>query len=288
MQRSLSQDMTRFGNLATRSQLAALGYSQRDIRRAVEAHLLWPIRRSWVAHAGADWRATRAVALGGRLAAASAVASYGVWVTRPSGLWVQSAPTAARLPATKYGEHRLWSPEYFPHSGDMRWRVSLPDSLVQAVRMSSPEDAIASLDSALNHGLLTQALADRIFAVLPRRYRRFAAHLNGLADSGLETLLRLAAEAEGWRVEVQVKIVGVGKVDLLIDGWLVVELDGAEWHDDELSQDEDSRREAELTLLGYGWHRFRYRQVMEELPQCLEVIRTILASGRPVPASAVL
>jgi very-short-patch-repair endonuclease len=280
------QDMVRFGNLATRAQLAALGYSQRDIRRAVDEHQVWPIRRSWVAHAGADWRATRAIALGGRLAAASALATYGVWVTRPSGLWVQSPPTAARLPQTDSGEHRLWSPEHFPFAGDRQWRMSLPDSLLQAVRLSSAEDAIASLDSALNLRLLTPALVGRIFDVLPRRYRRLALRLNGKAESGLETMLRLAAEGEGLRVEVQVSLPGVGRVDLLIDGWLVIELDGGQWHDDEASQDEDRRREAEMTMLGYGWHRFRYKQIMEDLPGCLDVIRTKLASGRPNPSAA--
>jgi very-short-patch-repair endonuclease len=88
------------------------------------------------------------------------------------------------------------------------------------------------------------------------------------------------------RVEVQVSLPGVGRVDLLIDGWLVIELDGGKWHDDEASQDEDRRREAEMTLLGYGWHRFRYKQVVEDLPGCLDVIRTKLASGRPIPSAA--
>ena len=73
MNRSLSEDMARFGNLAMRSQLQALGYSERDIRRAVDDHQLSPMRRRWLAYPGADWRASRAVALGGRLAAASAL-----------------------------------------------------------------------------------------------------------------------------------------------------------------------------------------------------------------------
>ena len=220
MQRSLTQDMARFGYLARRAQLYRLGYSERDVREAVRNHQLWPIRRSWLAHQGADGPATRAVALGGRLAAGSALASYGVWVTRHNGLWVAVPPTATRVAPLGVAEHRLWPREHFPHNTDRQWRMSLRDSLAQFARIASPEDAVASFDSALNHGLLTPGQLDDVFDILPRRLRRLRARINSQAASGLETLLRLAAEAEGWTVEIQVTIVGVGRVDVLIAaGW---------------------------------------------------------------------
>lgn len=281
MVRSLSEDMARHGYLATRSQLRALGYSDRDVRRAIDDGRLSPIRRRWLAHPGADWRASRAVALGGRLAAASALASHGIWVTRPSGLWIASAPNASRLEPTVAGEHRLWVPERFPESSDRQWRVSVRDAVAQFVRLGSESDAIASIDSALNKRLLTADDVDEVFETVPRRLRRLRRSVNGKADSGLETLLRLAAEEQGWRVDLQVRIPGVGRVDILIDGWLVIELDGGQWHDDEHSQDEDRRRDAELVLLGYRWHRFRHDQVLNRMPVCLEVIRALLAGGRP-------
>jgi very-short-patch-repair endonuclease len=281
MHRSLSQDMARFGYLARRAQLYRLGYSERDLRQSVDGHRLWPIRRSWLAHQGADGRATRAVALGGRLCAGSALATYGVWVTRPDGLWVAVPQSASRVALLGPGEHRLRPQEYFPHEGDRQWRMSLRDSLAQFARVASPEDVVASFDSALNKGLLGPTQLDGVFDVLPRRLRRLLARINAHADSGLETLLRLAAEAEGWTVEIQARIVGVGHVDVLIDGWLVIELDGARWHDDELSRDEDARRDAELILLGFRRQRFRSSQVINAMPTCIEVIRTILADGRP-------
>jgi very-short-patch-repair endonuclease len=281
MGRSLSSDMVRFGCLATRTQLRELGYSEREVVRAVEDQQLWPVGRRRLVHRGADGSAVRAVALGGRLAAASALATHGVWVTRPGGLWIGVPRSASHVAPLLPGEHRLWVNERFPEDGDKKWRMSLQDSLVQVARLSGEDDAIASFDSALNKRLLTPNGLDQAFAALPRRLRRLRAHLDGRADSGLEILLRLAAEAEGWRVDIQVFISGVGRVDLLIDGWLVIELDGARWHDDDASQDEDRRRDAELILLGYRWHRFRYAQVLEDMPLCLAVIRSILSGGRP-------
>ena len=282
MQRSLNQDMLRFGNLATRSQVRQLGHSDRAIRGAISARELWPLGRSWIACHNADGPAMRAVALGGRLGAASALRSYGVWVTRSPGLWLALPQTASRRPQPGPGEHRLWVREYFPVTDERLWRMSLRDSLAQYARIASAEDTIAAFDSALKSGILRECDLADVLERLPRRCRRLAQRMNRRAESGLETLLRLAALAEGWSVKVQVSIRGVGRVDLVIDGWLVVETDGAEWHDDEASQDEDRRREAQLVLRGYRWHRFRYNQVLEQMPLCLEVIRTILASGRPV------
>ncbi|TFB52476.1 endonuclease domain-containing protein [Cryobacterium tagatosivorans] len=285
MNRSLHEDMARFGNLATRSQLRGLGYSDRDIQRAVEQRRLSPIRRRWLAHPGADSRATRAVALGGRLAAASALASHGIWVTRPTGLWIASPPDASHLEPTAPGERRLWVRDRFPEVADRQWRVSPRDAVAQFARIGGESDVVASIDSALNKRLLSASDLDEVFATVPRRLRRLRRRVNGRADSGLETLLRLAAEDQGWRVEVQVRISGVGRVDVLIDGWLVIELDGGQWHDDEQSRDVDRRRDAELVLRGYRWHRFRHDQVLNRMPECLAVIRALRAGGRPAARS---
>ncbi|WP_166791657.1 endonuclease domain-containing protein [Cryobacterium frigoriphilum] len=174
--------------------------------------------------------------------------------------------------------------ERFPRHTDIRWRMSVADSLLQFAGLGAGCDAIASMDSALNKGLVSPSELEQVIALLPRRLRRLLGRLDGRAQSGLETLLRIAAEDAGWTVQIQVVISRVGRVDVLIDGWLVIELDGARWHDDDQSRDEDSRRDAELTLLGYRYHRFRSRQVLDEMPLCLAVIRTILASGRPATA----
>lgn len=285
MNRSLSADMARFGNLATRSQVRELGYSDRDIRGAIAERLLWPVRQSWIVHRGADAKAVRAVALKGRLAASSALASHGVWATDVTGLWIGTRQGATAMPPTRYGEHRLWVREHFPSEDDRRWRMSLGDALVQVISRESAGNAIASIDSALNQHLLTHQQLDEVFARLPRRLQRLRQRANAESQSGLESIFRIAAEDAGWRVDIQVKISRVGHVDILIDGWLVIELDGAEWHDEDSARDEDARRDAELILLGYRYHRFRHGQVLTQMSLCLEVVRTILAGGRPRASS---
>ncbi len=273
--------MARFGYLAQRSQLQALGYSQRSVEEAVKAQALRPILRQWLASEGAEPEACRAVALGGTLGSASALASHGVWLTRRSGLWVATVPQSSRHAEMRLGEKRLWVKPRFIVADEKRWRMSVPDSLLQFALTSSSTDVIASMDSALRLSLISPDQLNAIFALLPRRLRRLHARVNGKADSGLETIIRLAAEAEGWSVEIQVRIDGVGRVDILIDGWLVIECDGRTFHDTADAMAEDRRRDAELILSGYRFQRFAYNQIMQDLPQCVEVMRTILRGGRP-------
>jgi len=281
MPRSILDDMARFGYLATRTQLCELGHTPGQIRRAVDDRVVHPIRRSWLVTPGAHADAVRAVALRGRLTATSALATYGVWVSRPTGLWIASSPSASRLLATSESEHRLRRNDRFPVRDDKKWRVSVADAVLHYLSIGDETDVVASIDSALETGLLSQQQLDEIFAFAPRRVRRMRKKVRAAAQSGLETIMRLACEAEGWRVDIQTYVSGVGHVDVLVDGWLVIELDGGKWHDGEESRDEDARRDADLILDGYRYHRFRHKQVMTDLPMCIEVIRTILAGGRP-------
>ncbi|MBG6237112.1 very-short-patch-repair endonuclease [Mycetocola sp. CAN_C7] len=281
MTRDLLFDMRRFGNLARRSQLVELGYTVRQIRNAMTDEQLTIVRRPWLAARAAHPEAVRAVRLGGKLAAASALRSYGVWVSRNSGLWVQASSQSSRLPPVRRGEHRITAPEWFEHVTDVQWRVSVPDALVQAIRNEETPDAIASLESARYQGLIDDALVRDIANLVPHRKRRTLERSRRGAMSGIETLFRLAAEAQGWRVDIQVFIRGVGHVDVLIDGWLVIELDGGT-HADINQMHVDRQRDTELILLGYRYHRFDHPQLMGSMDRCIEVVRLILAHGRPV------
>jgi very-short-patch-repair endonuclease len=179
------------------------------------------------------------------------------------------------------GEKRLWVRPHFDAVDDKRWRLSVPDSLLQFALTGSATELVASMDSALRQSMIGLQELDRVFDLLPRRLRRLRARVNGKADSGLETIIRLACEAEGWQVEIQVRIDAVGRVDILIDGWLVIECDGRAFHDNAQAVAVDRRRDAELILRGYRYHRFEYTQIMQQLPHCIEVIRAILRGGRP-------
>jgi very-short-patch-repair endonuclease len=71
----------------------------------------------------------------------------------------------------------------------------------------------------------------------------------------------------------------VGWVDLVVDGWLVVELDGWEFHREKFR--EDRRRDAELSRQGCVVLRFTYSDLMSRREWFVEVVLEVLDRGRP-------
>ncbi|MEV1131682.1 DUF559 domain-containing protein [Agromyces sp. NPDC049794] len=278
---SIDFDLRRRGGLATRAQLRAMGQSDRRIRAALATGEAIRVGRSWVARPGANAEALRAVAARGILGGESALRSYGIWVSKHSGTCIVSPPSASRLPTLRRGEYRIRRDA--PPSSRTPWRVGVVDALAQHLpRVTDPFHAVATLDSALNRRLVTAHDIDQLMQRMPRRIRRLRKHLDGRAESGLESLLRMAIRAVGWKVEVQVEISGVGRVDLVIDGWLVIEADGSAWHDDHEAVGRDRERNAALVRRGYRWHRFGYEQIISDLDGCIEVIAELLAGGAPL------
>lgn len=133
--------------------------------------------------------------------------------------------------------------------------VEVFDALIQAIECQAPRDAVATVDSTLNLGLLGADDLDELFSHVGVRRRALRGLVDGRAEAGTETLVRLTLRALGARVEVQVRIRGVGRVDLLVDGWLVVECDSRAFHSSWASQRDDRRRDQELAAQGYCVYR---------------------------------
>ncbi|WP_235008126.1 PDDEXK family nuclease [Microbacterium timonense] len=135
------------------------------------------------------------------------------------------------------------------------------DAMVQAVRCQTARAALATLDSALHLGVLQADDLDELFAAVPRRHRVLRRLIDARAESGPETLLRLMLRAAGASFEVQVKIRGVGRVDFVVDGWLIVECDSREFHSTWADQRRDRRRDQAAAALGYA----TYRPIAEDI-----------------------
>ena len=77
----------------------------------------------------------------------------------------------------------------------------------------------------------------------------------------------------------QVQIAGVGRVDLVVGTKLVVELDGWEFHETREQFEEDRRRDARLTELGYRVLRITYRQLMRGWARVRAAVLACVARG---------
>ena len=96
------------------------------------------------------------------------------------------------------------------------------------------------------------------------------------AESLLETLARTYFRQAGIRVETQVHIDGVGSVDLLLEGKLIVELDGRH-HGDWAQVKKDQRRNNRSVVQGYAVLRYYYADVVYDPAAMVAEVLTVLA-----------
>lgn len=284
MMPALALHLETSGNLATVAQLAERGHCRAEIANAVRTGELWRPRRGWVAASGAPSDALRALQLGGRLGAGSALASYGIWIDEDVGLVAACPPTASRLPPLAATERRLWVDDLFPVIAEKRWRVSAMDALLQLGRDGPRDSLIASIDSAIQLRHITRAELRMLLSALPRRLRGAGHEIDGLAMSGTETHMRLALRRAGYHARSQVRLPGIGTVDLLVDGWLIIELDSRRYHGGADNQLRDRARDGNAVIGSYGHERFLWEQVRESMDWCLDVVEHRLRDGRPLRA----
>lgn len=238
-------------------------------------------RNGWVCTVAAPPDAARAVALGGQLGGASALRSYGIWVDDDEILTVACPPHSTGRVRTRANERRLWMRQVFPEASTRPWRVSVRDALLQLAATADRPSLIASIDSALYTRRLRPAELVDLVEALPPRLRNVGREIDARSMSGTETKMRLACVAAGLRVEIQVTLTGIGTVDLLIDEWLIIEVDSKKFHDEPIQQHKDRVRDGNSVLGKYGHLRFDYSLVQYDLAWCMEVVHARLAEGRP-------
>jgi very-short-patch-repair endonuclease len=135
------------------------------------------------------------------------------------------------------------------------------------------------VESARHLGLLSaSAIARLVPAVSPAR-RKHLREAAGASESGGESLLRFELLTRRIRHAQQVLIQRVGRVDFVIGDGLVIEADGAEFHTDRASFEDDRRRDAILAALGFRVLRFSYTQIRERPDEVWAAIGAALARG---------
>lgn len=273
----LIDDVRALGGAAPKSRLRLLGHTAKSITLAASRGEVQAIGRKWVASPDADSRILSALSQRGVVGGAAALESYGIWVT-DFGRHVTAVPQHAHLLPLPDGIERIQSA--FEVDPAAPWRVTVLDALVQYCRRASKLDAVASIDSALKQGLVSKDSLKELRSRLPQRCWPWLKQVDGRSEAGTESYIRVACQDEGWNVEIQVPYRG-GRLDSVIDGWLAIEVDGSKYHDVAEQAQKDRKRNSQLVKDGYRWHRFSYADVIHNLPETLDVIRTLLRQGRP-------
>nr|WP_179492867.1 DUF559 domain-containing protein [Microbacterium immunditiarum] len=250
--------------------------TRRRLASAAAEGRLIRVRKGRYLRAGTDSVFVRAARLGGRVDCASLVHHIGVFVRDTPHLHIQMDPDASRVPARPDDVVRHWRPT---RASSSELATSVVEALVQATRCQEPRAAVATLDSAWHLGLIDEGDLAVIFSALPRRYRVLRQLLDRRSESGPETLVRLILRAIGCRVDVQVQLTHVGRVDFVVDEWLIIECDSGQFHSDWEAQKRDRRRDLAAARLGYSTVRLLAEDVMWHADAVQSALREIIARG---------
>lgn len=137
--------------------------------------------------------------------------------------------------------------------------------------------------AALSDGLLTTL--EQTGRTAPSGRSALAA-ADGRSQSNGETVVRVTLAQVGIDAEPQAWIACVGCVDLLVDGWLVIEVDGLAYHSDAAAFANDRRRDAELLRRGYRVLRITWRDAVRRPEWVVATVQHLLATqGRTAPTA---
>ncbi|MDL5350876.1 DUF559 domain-containing protein [Microbacterium sp. zg-YB36] len=262
-----------------RGALLGAGFSSEALTRGVRAGTILRPRSGAYLPPETHPDIVAAVRVGGRLACVSELARLGVFVRENSTLHVHITRGSSRLRDLPRHVRRHWRPlRRAPHPADAT--VDVFDALIQAIGCQAPRDAVATVDSALHLRYLREDDLDELFRFVDTKRRSLRRLVDGRSESGTETLVRLMLRALGAHVELQVVITGVGRVDLVVDGWLVVECDSKAHHSDWELQRRDRRRDQALAALGYCVYRPIAEDILFRPELVIAALRGLLRGGR--------
>lgn len=192
------------------------------------------------------------------------------------GLWVLHQPDPLHLTETAASGaviHRVR-----PKARDAILPVvSLADALCHAALCLPELEALVMIESATSSGAVA----------LDFLRRRLAGNRNGAArsvvdlvergsDSPLETVARVLFRRAGIHTETQADLAGIGIVDFLLEGFLIIEIDGLAFHLEPRRYKKDRARDRRAIAEGYLLLRYHYEDVVHHPERMLAEVQQVL------------
>lgn len=132
------------------------------------------------------------------------------------------------------------------------------------------------VESAVRQGVTTLPyLCERLPGNRNGAARKVLDLVDGTADSPVEVVARLLFRSEGIYTETQVELPGIGFVDFLLEGFLIVEIDGATHLEPRQVKKDRSRNNASI-LSGYAVLRYGYADVVHNPQKVVDEVWQVL------------
>lgn len=264
------------GGIAHREAALSAGCRIPDLRRAARSGAVTVLRRQWLVTPAAPPELRAAAAAGGRLACVS--------VARRRGWWLPDLPPALHLHVSPHAAAGDRPPDAVAHwsvpvapAARFSLEESVEDALRHVARCLPREEALVVWESAIRiEGLSLEAI--RAVRWRAQDAQECAERVQGLSDSGLETLV--VVRLSHWGVPVRQQVVLAGhRVDILIGERLVVQIDGYAHHSSAAQRGRDVAHDAELRLRGYTVIRVTYAQIVYDWPAVERMLSRAVAAG---------
>jgi very-short-patch-repair endonuclease len=279
--------ITASGGLRATHHLLAAGWTSHQLTAHVRRGTIVRVRHGWYSTPVVDEATLSGVRVGGQLGCVSAAKLHGLAVRYDGVPHVAVPRNGARIrsvadPRIRRSSLHLpdsvvhWVDEATIHGSML---ISVPAALREMAMCRPLESVIAAADSALHAGLMTRATWTRVTGDLPSRLTSLLQVVDPKSESITESVVRFRLYLLGIGCRSQVRVAGVGRVDLLVGERLVLELDGRAFHADEQRFEADRRRDARLSTRGYRVLRFSYRQVFEHWSEVRSAIAAAIARG---------
>lgn len=259
---------------ARRERLLAAGVRRRALERAVRGGEVQAVMRGVYALPAASKARVMAAAMRGSVTCVSALREWGAPVLRGNGAHVavpRDRGITTADPRLRAGTvvHRVASLTGIPE-------VDATQVLHDASRCLARDALLVAADWVLAKGW---AAPNDLKAVDAATQTWLASTASALSGSPPESLARMALCGAGLRVRCQEYFSGVGRVDMVVEDAVAVEVDGRAYHSDPAQFMRDRQRDRVLQGLGYRVLRFAAAEVLADPGLVVRDVQRMLRPG---------
>lgn len=262
--------LSTYDGVARAKHLAAAGVPDFQLKAALASGAVTRVARGVYAVPDADAQLIAIRSLPAEPACVTAAQLRGLWVLEPPPQPHIAVPHSRHYPG--FVCHRSAAPP------------TLLDTVVQSLRCLPELDGLVIAESAVVvKGVTLAELRQRLVGRNDARERRTVSRIVPQSQSIIECMARYWLRRAGFHVESQVNIPGMGHLDLMVDGRLGIETDGAGFHMDRASFEEDRRRWNVTTRLGIPTLVVSYALLLNRPEEFVAMVRDTL---NRLPAAA--
>lgn len=259
----------------TYAALLEFGWTRHAVREALARGTLRRVARGWYDAGGCSSDELTAAAVGGRIGCLTGLRDLGVWVpptSHPHIITPRWQPPGATTVCHALPRDADWPATTISYD--------LVECLRQVMSHHDVETSLIVLESACNLRFVSRGVVAALVAECPKPTAEQLARFDPRAESGSETRVRLFLGRLGFRVRPQVRIPGVGRVDLLVGQSLIIECDSHAHHTGESRYRADRSRDLSATARGYRVVRLTWEQIFLTWPETQALLLQHLRTRR--------